>query len=384
MTTEAEKREKQSKALGAAFLAHQVQQLESRVDTLSFARDHSSRAAGGGRGRGRGGRGQQSGAYNKDQPPRKDKQIRVVDASVLVHSLPLLKKWVREDRYQFIVPLSALSTLDILKKSPQPLHDLAREATRFLETQFNIARQISSSSSSPVEATSRIRLRAQASHEEQPWSQVEQLFTVPNEFKVELPMDENRGAPVELPLQEDGEPIPIPLPTASDIPRSLRSTLQCTLYFSRLSPETSVLLYNSSLPVSPPIPSSLLQLISTQLRTPHPPQPPLIDFLSLSSGDPIDYYLKTFFPTSGTRMRVVQEEEVVQAKEWWKLQVAAKSAKERERLNGNGENNRGGGGGARMSGRSGNGKGRSTSGENQGGGGTTSQSTKPTRTLFVA
>ena len=384
-------REKQSKALGAAFLAHQVQQLESRVDHLSFSRDHyrstggSSRGGGRGRGGARGG-GASNSSQRPDQP-RKDKEIRIVDASVLVHALPLLKKWVREDRYQFIVPLSgqfslsspllplilpkltridtALSTLDILKKSPQPLHDLAREATRFLETQFNIARQISSSSSSLSPDSSRIRLRAQASNEELPWSKVEELFTVPEGFEPSLPFDSD-GIPLELPIQEDGSPIPIPLPTASDIHRPLRSTLQCILHFSALSPTSSVLLYNSSLPMNPPIPASFLSILPTQPRQAQPP----IDFLALSSGDQIYYYLKTFFKSRGGGKRVVSDEEVEKAREWWKVQ-AEKQKREKERLN-DGQNERGRGGS----------RGGKSRGTGEGGGGVKSQK-GTAKTLFV-
>lgn len=84
--------------MGAAFLAHQVTQLERSVDSITFSRDArlydpssaSRRGRGPGSGGGRGGT---------------KREVRVLDASALVHALPLLKKWIREDRYQLVVPL---------------------------------------------------------------------------------------------------------------------------------------------------------------------------------------------------------------------------------------------------------------------------------------
>ncbi|KAJ3562275.1 hypothetical protein NP233_g9680 [Leucocoprinus birnbaumii] len=83
----------------------------------------------------------------------RDADIVVVDASVLVHALYQLKKWSRDGRKEIIiVPLegqpinnsfvspiltcmSALNTLDLLKKGTSPLAQRARAASRVLEAQ---------------------------------------------------------------------------------------------------------------------------------------------------------------------------------------------------------------------------------------------------------
>ncbi|GAA5820116.1 hypothetical protein JCM3770_003357 [Rhodotorula araucariae] len=318
METDEQKRERQSKALGAAFLAHQVSELERSVDTLAFSRDPRLY----GRGGGRGGRGGRSGGGGAGPATR---EIRVVDASALVHALPVLKRWIREDAYQLVVPLSALSTLDLLKKAPEPLHELARDATRFLETQLNIARQIQAAFA-PADANERTRLRAQAQDEELSWAEVENMFTVPQGWAVELP------AGVELPPPVDGEePEPLPLPTANDIPLHLRSTLQCILHFrtraSSNEPPTPVAVtYDSGLSTPAPLASALAKLVSTQISGPPSPRkrrdaatpdPPKTDFLALSSGDALAFYLRTFFPSVGcSALYPISNAEVQAAKGW--------------------------------------------------------------------
>ncbi|EAU81595.1 hypothetical protein CC1G_02611 [Coprinopsis cinerea okayama7 len=66
----------------------------------------------------------------------KDADVVVVDASVLVHALYKVKKWCREGREEIvIVPLEALNTLDLLKKGNSSLAQRARAASRILEAQ---------------------------------------------------------------------------------------------------------------------------------------------------------------------------------------------------------------------------------------------------------
>ncbi|OBZ73376.1 hypothetical protein A0H81_07215 [Grifola frondosa] len=150
-----------SRALGAAFLNHQVEQLEKSV----------SNAGSGGNWRER----RNPDAWRNDPkranvnikiakkrdmqgPERdssdekamrserehgredwhgpKDADVIVVDASVLVHALPRVKKWCRDGREEVvIVPLEALNTLDLLKKGTSPLAQRARAASRILEAQ---------------------------------------------------------------------------------------------------------------------------------------------------------------------------------------------------------------------------------------------------------
>ncbi|KAH9168536.1 hypothetical protein EDB89DRAFT_2073820 [Lactarius sanguifluus] len=66
----------------------------------------------------------------------KDADVIVVDASVLVNALGQLKKWCRDGQEEvIIVPLEALNTLDLLKKGSTPLAQRARTASRMLESQ---------------------------------------------------------------------------------------------------------------------------------------------------------------------------------------------------------------------------------------------------------
>ena len=105
-----------SKRMAAALLQHQVTELERSVDSINFSRDSrlydpSSRGRGGRGGRGGPGRGVGAGGRAGGQRER-----RVVDASALVHALPVLKRWIREDAYQLIIPLQGQSGNDALCK----------------------------------------------------------------------------------------------------------------------------------------------------------------------------------------------------------------------------------------------------------------------------
>ncbi|GAA5953417.1 hypothetical protein JCM8115_000521 [Rhodotorula mucilaginosa] len=343
------KRQRQSKALGAAFLAHQVSQLEQSVDTLAFSRDARLYSRGGPRGGGRGGnaRGANRGGANAaGSGVNLDRQrpVRVIDPSALVHALPVLRRWIREDKYKLVVPLSALSTLDMLKRAPEPLHGQARDATRFLEGQLAIAHQIQSAFS-PEHAEARIRLRAQTTAEEMPWPEVQKLFAVPPDWVVKLPEG------VELPfVEEDGEapPPPLPLPTADDIPRHLRGALQCALYFatqrtpqssSASSPAASTALFKSMIPTPAPLAAELARLVraaspsqsggtsssSSSPRKQSAP-PPAPDFLAISSGDALAYYLDTFFPSvsQSSAYYSIPSTQVVAASAWLKQQAASR------------------------------------------------------------
>jgi len=168
-----------SRALGAAFLTHQVEQLEKSVhaaDARSFStrgRNNYQRER-----KSMGDRGGRASAgvnrrtplpiggikvatkANSSSPPfegatagpmgvggaqtpqsngarkNKDADIVVIDASVLVNALGQIKKWCRDDREEIlIVPLEALNTLDLLKKGTSVLAQRARAASRVLESQ---------------------------------------------------------------------------------------------------------------------------------------------------------------------------------------------------------------------------------------------------------
>ncbi|KAF8532164.1 hypothetical protein JB92DRAFT_3080771 [Gautieria morchelliformis] len=152
-----------SRALGAAFLSHQVEQLEKTVgrESRSTASNNWRERSGqlvGGRGGKRGGaahaQGHQGGRKKERKDGRevakpreqsepsgsteleKDADTIVVDASVLVHALGQVKKWCKDGRQEVIlIPLEALNTLDLLKKGSSPLAQRARAASRILESQ---------------------------------------------------------------------------------------------------------------------------------------------------------------------------------------------------------------------------------------------------------
>ncbi|TFK80911.1 hypothetical protein K466DRAFT_503057 [Polyporus arcularius HHB13444] len=152
-----------SKALGAAFLNHQVEQLEKSVHTggtggnwrerrtpeswrageakrnTSGAKVVKKRSDDGGRSLGRHAEGQRTEREERrsaDGKGNKDADVVVVDATVLIHGLYHIKKWCREGREEVvIVPLEALNTLDLLKKGTSALAQRARAASRVLEAQ---------------------------------------------------------------------------------------------------------------------------------------------------------------------------------------------------------------------------------------------------------
>ncbi|KAI0247530.1 hypothetical protein BJV78DRAFT_908874 [Lactifluus subvellereus] len=165
-----------SRALGAAFLTHQVEQLEKSVSappprpspsrsynssnnnwrdrqrphpppstdskrgqlpiggikiTTSAAPPHhqqKERPAAAARKRG--------GEDPRKTPSVKEADVIIVDASVLVNALGQVKRWCRDGQEEvLIVPLEALNTLDLLKKGSTPLAQRARTASRVLESQ---------------------------------------------------------------------------------------------------------------------------------------------------------------------------------------------------------------------------------------------------------
>lgn len=248
----------------------------------------------------------------------------------------------------------------MLKRAPEPLHGQARDATRFLEGQLAIAHQIQSAFSSE-HAEARIRLRAQTTAEELPWPEVQKLFAVPPDWVVQLPDG------VELPpIEEDGEtpPPPLPSPTADDIPRHLRGALQCALYFatqrtpesSTPSPAASTVLFKSMIPTPAPLAADVARLVratspsqsgasplSSQQRAP----PPAPDFLAISSGDALAYYLDTFFPSvsPSSAYLSIPSTQVVAASAWLKQQAASRQERSGGGGSGTGSNSRTRGGG---------------------------------------
>ncbi|KAF9482874.1 hypothetical protein BDN70DRAFT_379993 [Pholiota conissans] len=152
-----------SRALGAAFLNHQVEQLEKTVSSNGPAsgnwRDRKTTTSPvprrGANPPAPGVKLQPKKTPAKDRKDRefdrgvithhhrisedrkeRDADVVVVDASVLIHALYQVKKWCRDGREEIIiVPLEALNTLDLLKKGTSSLAQKARAASRILEAQ---------------------------------------------------------------------------------------------------------------------------------------------------------------------------------------------------------------------------------------------------------
>ncbi|SCV68433.1 BQ2448_554 [Microbotryum intermedium] len=329
-----DKRDKLSKALGAAFLSHQVESLERSVNSLTFSRDgrllqpprptSTSRTAHvGSASNHRNGPNAKGHSEPRSGTNGAKRPIKVVDASVLVHALPVVKRWLRQDTHQLVIPLQAFSTLDALKKAPAALRDLAHEATRFLESQLAIAQRIESALGGPgPEADAKIRLRAQAADEEVAWDQVERLFYIPQEA---YPLV-NQDPPLDPESEDATEVIEPRLPSAQDIPRSGRSPLQCALFFASQSPKNVFVLFNTlhlldRMGVATP-PPALTSSSGTGAKT----SPPPLDYLAISSGDTLARFVKTHYERS-IHLYVVPSSEVVAAKEWLKALAKETAAK---------------------------------------------------------
>ncbi|KAI6145013.1 hypothetical protein BKA82DRAFT_147594 [Pisolithus tinctorius] len=215
-----------SRALGAAFLSHQVEQLEKSVSHQGHANLAGRRDIPRDRDRDVGDRRQPFGEHTsgvggtvhkrgpanhpakqrapapsgtrqsprKDYPEKpvhkaheyqretKDADLIVLDASVLVHGLHKVKKWCKEGREEIvIVPLEALNTLDLLKKGASPLAQRARSASRILEAQVG---------TNP-------RIRVQRDDAFVPWDRIE--------FK-DTYSDEDGDKPIAQPLHLSGSP----------------------------------------------------------------------------------------------------------------------------------------------------------------------------------
>ncbi|SGY34801.1 BQ5605_C002g01685 [Microbotryum silenes-dioicae] len=318
-----DKRDRLSKALGAAFLSHQVESLERSVDSLTFSCDGRllppPRPTSTGRtvqvnstSNHRNGPIMKGGSDTRSGTSGVKRPIKVVDASVLVHALPVVKRWLRQDTHQLVIPLQAFSTLDALKKAPAALYDLAHEATRFLESQLAIAQRIEMVLGGPgPEADAKIRLRAQAAGEEVSWEQVEQFFQIPPKA---YPLV-NQDPPVDSENEGPTDVIEPRLPSAQDLPCSWRSPLQCALFFASQSPKHLFVLFNTLhlLDVVAPPPPAIPFISGSAKRAP----PPSLNYLAISSGDTLARFVQTHYERS-IPLYVVPSSEVVAAKEWLK------------------------------------------------------------------
>lgn len=128
-----------SKALGQAFLAHQVRQLESGA----ASRGKPHRRGGPRRPQDVVGRSNNQSIHTQQTPGGRlttnhaIPAIIVLDTSIFVHSLDQIKKWLSGERPErLVVPLEVLNTLDLSKRGESPLSAQARAASRFLEEQI--------------------------------------------------------------------------------------------------------------------------------------------------------------------------------------------------------------------------------------------------------
>ncbi|KZW03208.1 hypothetical protein EXIGLDRAFT_725668 [Exidia glandulosa HHB12029] len=132
-----------SRALGAAFLSHQVQELERAVASSPRRGTPRGRGRGAGPDTGRGGGRRNNHRKQGSEDTSGDDQatlppnvsVIVLDASVLVHAPAQVKRWCKDDGApDLVVPLEVLNTLDLLKKGTSLLAQRARGASRLLES----------------------------------------------------------------------------------------------------------------------------------------------------------------------------------------------------------------------------------------------------------
>lgn len=192
-------------------------------------------------------------------------------------------------------------------------------------------------------------MRAQKAGEELRWTECEKRFALPEDWVTEpLP-------PREVPLEEGEEEEEEVLPMPGDVPRTLRSVLQCALHFHEAQGTPLVVFHASSQPFLPPTPTTTRP---GDLRAP----PPETDFLSLSSGTP----LASYAPFFALPLQSITTSEVGEAREWAK---AVQSAKVRGRGGRGGGEGRGGGDGRGRGGERGRGRGKGKDDRGRGRGG---------------
>lgn len=182
-----------------------------------------------------------------------------------------------------------------------------------------------------MDADARIRLRAQAPHEELSWSEVENLFTMPEgliDMGIENPSDTTQADAAQLKttsedvVSEDEEgPV---LPSAEDVPRALRSIIQCACYLQKHRPEhdmAALALFKKDVHVPTPYEASIESAEQDGSKAP-------IDYLAISSGDALGYWASTFLPT--VALYSVPPPLVDGARDWLKSLAKAKEQHQKQ------------------------------------------------------
>ncbi|MBW0505890.1 hypothetical protein O181_045605 [Austropuccinia psidii MF-1] len=203
-------RDKLSRALGAAFLKHQVQQLEKNLDDLSFSRNNHQIRSTKPNSSKKSNHSQNNKSNSALNPPNHPRPIKIIDTSVLIHALPILKKWNRQGKFNIVIPLHAISELDFLKTSPPPIHGLVKDATCWLDQQFQ--------NSFHSTHHSLKQFAPQRTGDEASWDELSQRFTSPPIEVASVPV-----------LTEEGDESARQL-LSTDLPRHLRSLFQCALW----------------------------------------------------------------------------------------------------------------------------------------------------------
>jgi hypothetical protein len=140
------------------------------------------------------------------------KKIIVVDVSLLIYSLRTIHNWLKEGDCRVVVPIESLRTLDLLKKGDHYLNLAARKATRFLDERFVSASTSVDQKLAPGLVPQREDERLNCSH----FREVISLF----------------GPPTTVDLNINAE----------QLPHTIRETMACTLFFIReytLSPPST-------------------------------------------------------------------------------------------------------------------------------------------------
>lgn len=334
LADKSEQREALSKALGQAFLGSKVAELERSVEDLTFSRGPARRQGVSNTSRGGSTKNaKQSGKVQAKKTPAGPSRLLVLDASVLVHGLPIVKEWVRESNTQIIVPLEVISTLDsefipsdhcsqaepftVLKKLPPPFIGLAREAVRFLDSQFE--RNASRSKSS------RPHFRPQAAEDQMPWPQVEEHFVPVATSDQAKTVESSASVEESATTEETPEP-----ETAKDTPRFLRALLQCyfqnenaapNVYFAIAKPNEATERAIAALP-----PSSISPQPPSRSVPGKPAQPVRKSYSAAdrTSGHLADEWARKF----GVKELLVEPKEVEEAVQRFKDWQRAQKSKE--------------------------------------------------------
>ncbi|CAG8543395.1 3973_t:CDS:10 [Ambispora leptoticha] len=161
----------------------------------------------------------------------------VVDITVVLNHLKLMRKWTSEAKCHVIIPLEVIDLLDSIKKGDNQENARAREAIRFLDQQFRKRQDISNDEKQQPNQQhhgSHFFIRAQKVNEKiTPWDKVAEYYyenvnddTENNNDEESLEPDNNHNHHQQ---QSNGNF------EVMDVPRNYRHLLSCVIYYYRVA-----------------------------------------------------------------------------------------------------------------------------------------------------